>query len=259
MRNKGTKEGTAQEINFVKTLNKKEDLSYWTTLNLTSNNYFAIRVLFKKDGLLNEAKILPKADVFIARGVVPLDYLKSKDYFLDENDIEKFCLTPLENSGVSIKREDSKNYQIMKMSPSTFKKLFTSNILASGASIYCNKEIEFTKNSALLKAWDITDREFKEYFNKALNINLASLTDATCKDSLKRIKKFSNEKIAEIINSDKAISDFIFFGIGNFKEPFTAPWLFAYGKFTPNYKMDFLITTGSGRSKGIYTIVVKPK
>ena len=259
MRNKGTKEGTEQEVSFVKELNKKDDLGYWNTLSLDANSHYAIRVISKKYGSLNETKILPKADSFIAYGEVPLEYLQSKDYFLDENDIEQFNLNPISASGISIKRADSKQYQIMKMSPSTFKKLFGSSILASGSSIYCNKEIEFIKNSNLLDAWGISENEFINYFNQVLNINLISVTDATSKENLKLIKKFSNEKIAQIINSDNSISDFIFFGIGNFEEPFTAYWLFEHGKFKPNYIIPVTVTTGSGRSKGVYTLVLKPK
>jgi len=256
---KGTKEGTEQEIEFVKILNKKEDLSYWNTLSLDPNSHYAIRVIYKKYGELNQSKILPKADAFIAKGSVDSDYLESKDYFLDENDIEKFNLVPIKNSGISIKRVDSNKYQIMKMSPSTFKKLFGSNILASGASIYCTKEAEFIKNSELLKGWDILESEFINYFNHELGLEFLSVTDATSKKSLGLIKKFSNAKIAEIINSNRQISDFIFFGIGNFDEPFTARWLFEYGEFRANYVIPFTVTTGSGRSKGVYTLVLKPK
>jgi hypothetical protein len=259
MRNKGTKEGTAQEIEFVKLLNRKEDLSYWDTLSLNSNNHYAIRVISKKYGKLNESKVLPKADVFIAKGSVDSDYLASKDYFLDEKDINRFDLEPISGSGISIKRADSKQYQIIKMSPSTFKKLFGSNILASGASIYCNRELEFSKNSQLLEAWDVSQREFIDYFNQALGINLISVTDSTSKENLKQIKSFSNKEIAKIINTNKSISDFIFFGIGNFEEPFTAYWLFEYGEFKANYVIPFTVTTGSGRSKGVYTVVLKPK
>jgi len=259
MRNKGTKEGTAQEIEFVKLLNRKEDLSYWDTLSLNSNNHYAIRVISKKYGKLNESKVLPKADVFIAKGSVDSDYLASKDYFLDEKDINRFDLEPISGSGISIKRADSKQYQIMKMSPSTFKKLFGSNILASGASIYCNKEFEFSKNSQLLEAWGVSQKEFIDYFNQALGINLISVTDSTSKENLKQIKSFSNKEIAKIINTNKSISNFIFFGIGNFEEPFTAYWLFEYGEFKANYVIPFTVTTGSGRSKGVYTLVLKPK
>ncbi len=259
MKNKGTKEGTTQEIEFVKLLNKKENLSYWNTLSLNPINNYAIRVIYKKYGKLNDSKILPKADAFIATGEIPLDYLKAKDYFLDEKDVVKFDLKYISKSGISIKRADSKQYQIMKMSSSTFKKLFNSNILASGASIYCTKEIEFIKNNDLLNGWGVDKNDFINYFNKELNLSLTSLILAESKKSLGAIKKFSNEKIAKIINDDKVISDFIFFGIGNFEEPFTAYWLYEYGKFKPNYIIPFTITTGSGRSKGVYTIVLKPK
>jgi len=259
MRNKGTKEGTAQEIEFVKTLNKKEDLSYWESLSLNPTNHYAIRVITKKYGKLNGSKILPKADAFIAKGSVDSKYLQLKDYFLDEKDVAKFNLEPIAKSGISIKRVDSKKYQIIKMSPSTFKKLFGSNILASGASIYCNKENEFTKNIELLKAWGISEKEFLNYFNQQINIELKSVTDATSKVNLKLIKKFSNDEIAKIINTNKNNSDFIFFGIGNFEEPFTAHWLYEHGEFKANYVIPFTVTTGSGRSKGVYTVVLKPK
>jgi len=168
MRNKGTIEGTIQEIDFVKMLNQKIDLSYWNILNLDPNNHYAIRVITKKYGKLNESKVLPKADAFIAKGSIESDYLASKEYFLDENDVNKFNLEPITGSGISIKRSDSKQYQIMKMSPSTFQKLFGSNILASGASIYCNKEVEFIKNNKLLEAWGVSNSEFIDYFNQHL-------------------------------------------------------------------------------------------
>jgi len=259
MRNKGTKEGTAQEIEFVKLLNKKEDLSYWNTLSLEPSSHYAIRVISKKYGELNDSKVLPKADAFIAYGDIPLDYLESKEYFLDEKDVKKFALTPIAKSGISIKRADSKQYQIIKMSPSTFKKLFGSNILGSGASIYCTKEVEFIKNGELLNGWGVEEHEFLSYFNSELGLNLVSVTDSSIKKELATIKKFSNDKIADIINVNKQISDFIFFGIGNFEEPFTAHWLYEHGEFKANYVIPFTVTTGSGRSKGVYTLVLKPK
>ena len=101
--------------------------------------------------------------------------------------------------------------------------------MASGASIYCTKEVEFIKNREFLEGWGVLESEFIAYFNQQLDITLLSATDTNSKEALKLIKKFSNGKIAEIINSDKRISDFIFFGIGNFDEPFTAWWLFEHG------------------------------
>ncbi len=259
MNNKGTNEGTEQEIKFVQRLNKNKDLSCWNDMGIIAKNHYAIRVIYKKYGELNGLKILPKADAFIAKGSIDNNYLKLKKYYLDEDDIERFDLKPVALSGISIKRPDSKKYQIMKMSPSTFYKVFKSNILASGSSIYCNKENEFNKNMDVIKAWGISLNEFLSYFNSKLNINLHSIVDPINKGNLKKIKLYSNDRIAKKINNNQKISNFIFFGIGNFEEPFTASWIYVHGKFQKNYTMPFSITTGSGRSKGVYTIVLKPK
>jgi len=259
MKNKGTSEGTEQEINFVKNLNKNKDLNYWCDLMLNPIDHYAIRVIYKKYGILNESKILPKADAFIAKGFVDVDYLKSKDYFLDENDVKKFDLKPVIGSGISIKRPDSKKYQIIKMAPSTFKKIFGSNILASGASIYCNKEIEFSKNIKVLNGWEVSQSTFLDYFNSKLKIDLRSVVDQKNKENLKNIKKYSNQKIADIVNNDPNISNFMFFGVGNFIEPFIAWWIYKNDTFEKNSITPFSVTTGSGRSGGTYTIVLKPK
>ena len=80
-----------------------------------------------------------------------------------------------------------------------------------------------------------------------------------CQKCLKKIKRYANKEIAKIIRNDKNISNFVFYGIDNFQEPFTAPWLFVHGEFRKNYVMPFSVTTGSGRSKGKCTIVIKPR
>ena len=71
--------------------------------------------------------------------------------------------------------------------------------------------------------------------------------------------KYSNLKIGEIINNNKEISDFMFNGIGNFEEPFTVHYLYENGELKDNCFIPFKPTTGSGRSKGTFTIVIKPK
>jgi len=259
MKNKGTSEGTEQEIKFIKKLNKNKDLNYWRDLMLNPNGHYAIRVIYKKYGALNQSKILPKADAFIAKGFVDISYLQSRGYFLDEDDVKKFNLKPIIGSGISIKRPDSKKYQIIKMAPSTFKKIFGSNILASGASIYCNKKNEFSKNIEVLDGWMVSQSAFLDYFNSKLNMNLHSVIDQKNKGNLKKIKEYSNQKIADIINNDPEISNFMFFGIGNFTEPFIAWWIYKDGIFEKNSITPFSVTTGSGRRRGTYTIVLKPK
>ena len=245
--------GNNQEVIVTKKLNKKNN--YWEELDFNINNTYAIHIIYKKFGRINQKKISSKADVFLASGKVPTDYLTQKDYYLSEDDLIKLNLKPINGSGISIKLPGSR-YTITKISPSTFEKIFGSNILGAGASIYCDKEKDFNKNRRILEGWGVSELDFLNYFNKEISLNVENLIT---KEFLSAIKTFSNNKIALIINNSKSISDFIFMGIGNFEEPFTAKYLIENGKMKKNYYIPYKITTGSGRSKGIFTIVLKPK
>ena len=246
--------GNNYEIIATKELNQK--INYWKELNFDPRNSYAIHIIYKKYAKINQIKISAKADIFLAKGIVPFEYLVQKDYYLSEKDLIKFNLLPIKNSGISVKLPNSR-YTITKISPTTFKKLFGDNNLAAGASIYCNKEKDFNKNIRVLEGWGINELEFLNYFNKQITLlNLSSLSD---KKALETIKIFSNNKIAHIINNSQFLSDFIFKGIGNFEEPFTAKYLIENSKMKKNYYIPYKITTGSGRSNGNFTIVLKPK
>ena len=251
--------GKLQEIEFVQTLNRKKNLNYWQTLELNPLNHYAIRVKYQKYGTLNKRKVWAKADAFIAKGFVPQNYLKLNHYFLNEDDVKKFNLLPIKQTGISIKQKSSTQYQILKISPSSFERLFGSNILAAGASMYYKKKKKLPLNKNILKSWGISEEIFFSYYSEKLNLPINSVTDMNCQKCLKQIKRYANKEIARIIQNDKALVNFIFYGKGNFQEPFTATWLFEHGIFKKNTPMPFVVTTGSGRSKGKCTIVIKPK
>ncbi|CAA6827398.1 MAG: Unknown protein [uncultured Sulfurovum sp.] len=251
--------GKQQEIDFVKLLNQKEKLTYWETLKLNPSHHYAIRVKYQKYGKINQRKIWAKADAFIAKGLIPQHYLKLQHYFLNEDDIQRFNLQAVAHTGVSIKQEHSTQYQILKIAPSTFQKLFKGNILAAGASVYYKKKKKLPLNKNILQGWNISEEDFLTYYSEKLNLNIHSSTDSKCQSCLKKIKRYAKKMIIEHIKKDKNLSNFIFMGIGNFPEPFTAPWLFEKGTLKQNYPIPFTITTGSGRSRGKYSIAVKPK
>src|SRR3989339_436036 len=224
--NKGTKEGTIEEVNFVKKLNKDKKNLFWNKLinKKDLSEIFAVRVNTKKFGKINGEKVLPKSDVFLIETKdISLEELQKKDFLLEENDLEKIKFKIIPESGISIKRIDSIKYQILKMSPNTFKNV--------------------------LRGWKTNEQEILSFF-KEENLNL---------DSCKRIKTKSNQNIFEMINTIKKISDFVFKGTGNFEEPFLANWFYERGNLSKSEKIPFIITTGSGRSKGVFTLVVKPK
>ena len=247
------KEGNNQEILITKILNQKK--RYWDNLPYDKDNTFAIHITSKKYGLINQEKIQPKADVYFAKGNVEIDFLVKNDFYLNESHLEMFSLTPIKSSGLSIKLPNS-DYTIIKISPNTFKKIFKNNILGAGASIYCKNKEEFKKNESVIKGWLVELSDFENFFSQKLNINRVDLYD---KEIMSRIKSYSNKEIEKIIIQDKVVSDLIFKGIGNFEEPYTAHWIIENDELKENYYIPFTITTGSGRSKNIFTVVLKPK
>ena len=246
-------EGNNEEVLITKILNQKS--KYWNRLPYDKNVTFAIHITGKKYGKINEEKIPPKADVFFAEGNVEIDFLIKNDFYLNESHIDLFSLTPIKSSGLSIKLPNS-NFTIIKISPNTFKKIFKNNFLGAGASIYCKNKEEFKKNESVIEGWLVLISEFKNYFSQKLNLDMIDLHD---KEIMCKIKSYSNDEIEKIINQDKVISDLIFKGIGNFDEPYTANWILENDELKANYYLPFTITTGSGRSKNIFTVVLKPK
>lgn len=255
MRNRGTAEGTLEEKSFVRLLNKKEQLNFWRVLNLDPERHFAIHVIYNKFGKINEKRVKPKADVYIAKGNVPQDYLEANEFYLNENDVETFKLEPVDFSGISVKLRTSNRYQITKMGPDTFKSVFGHYELGAGASIYCMKEEDLIKNPMVIVGWKSNAKDFIDYFKSEGVIHDSNLDIG----SFKKIKKFSNKKIEDIIKQNKEVSDFIFQGIGNFDEPFTVHYLYENGDLKDSCNIPFKPTTGSGRSRGDFTIVIKPK
>ncbi|MBT3465440.1 hypothetical protein HN451_10700 [archaeon] len=246
--------GNKQEIIYTKQLNLKD--KFWKNLSFDKDTTYAVHIISKKYGKINEAKIQPKADIILAKGNIQIDYLVKSNFYLNENDIKKLNLTPIKESGISVKLPNSR-YTITKISPNTFIKIFGSNLLAAGASIYCNKVKDFDKNIDVLNGWSVSEKDFFNYFNKNIeNLDLNSLDE---KEKLSLIKTFSNQKISDLTLESKTISDLIFKGIGNFEEPYTAHFIIENDEIKYNYYIPFIITTGSGRSKGIFTIVFKPK
>ncbi|WP_409199314.1 hypothetical protein [Methanobrevibacter sp. DSM 116169] len=256
--NRGTEEGTKEEISFVKTLNKKKNLSLWNILNLDSNNHYAIHVTSHQFGEISQCKVKPKADIFISKGYVDDDLLKEKDYCLDENDLIKYNLTPVDKTGISVKLKTSDNYQILKMTPNTFNKIFKSYELGAGASIYSLNKNDLKKNDSVIIGWNSNWKNFKKYFNNKLKLNMELIADLDLKNS-KIIKKYSLSMINKYINENEKIQKFIFQGLGNFKEPYTVYYLYEQDKLKNYCNIPFNITTGSGRSRGNYTLVIKPK
>jgi len=260
---KGTREGREEEESLVIAMNSKKAHKFWKVLGIkNAEKYCVIHVSGKKWSTVRGMRVNPKSDCFLAEGCIPSYLIKEKGFYLDESDVAKFKLEKIKSSGISIKRKDSSKYTISKMNPSTFKKVFGNTELGAGSAIYCTKPSELAKNDAVVEGWLTDWPSFENFFKKIKGVG--SLKDketdpATRLVVAKKIKEHSNAKIKEMIESSEEISDFIFRGTNDFEQPYSANWFYENDEMKKAGPIPFVVTTGSGRSHGDFTIVVKPK
>lgn len=262
--NKGTIEGTKAEIDFVKYMNKNKNSQLWNLIKKDFrisdlSNYYYIRVTKHVISHLNNKKVFPKSDAYIIKTTIPNDFLIEHDYFLDEENYNVNEKQILIGSGTSIKRPDSSKFQIIKMVPDSFYKLFNNYYLGAAASLYCNAK-ELNKNDCVINGWKTSWQELEDNLPNDLNIKSYTILDEENKVLLcSNIKKYANDKIKHIILNDSKLTDIVFKGKYIYDEPYCAKYLFINNNLEYNKPFDFCVTTGSGRSKGIFTIVLKPK
>lgn len=257
--NAGTFEGDIDEIKFVKLFNKEKNL-FKDYLNNFKNegNLWMVRVTTKQLSKLSNQKVFTRSDSYLIKAKNNINnFVKENDYYLTEDllmekNIE-FIQIPF--SGVSIKMTESKNFQILKVGPNSFNELFGSYELGAGASLFCLRENELIKNIDLLLGWKTTPEKMNVFFEKITNENKNFYLD---QELCTKIKNFSCNKIKELIDNSVILQEKIFNGKDLYEEPYTA-WYFYHGQQIENLKViPYSVTTGSGRSHGDYTIVLKP-
>ena len=70
--------GNKQEIIYTKQLNLKD--KFWKNLSFDKDTTYAVHIISKKYGKINEAKIQPKADIILAKGNIQIDYLVKSNF-----------------------------------------------------------------------------------------------------------------------------------------------------------------------------------
>jgi hypothetical protein len=265
--NMGTQEGDTGEFDFCRELNRNKNCStrYWKflkeQLNLPDDlsNIYAIKVSNNVYSKLADAKVLPKTDIYLIEAKLEPRFLLLNNYLLDESLLKNIPHKALPYSGVSIKRPDSKKYSIQKLSVNSFDNLFNGTHLGAGASLYCNAK-EISKNPAVIAAWGQSIHSMIQIFSSIPGINDIQSTDVDKVVNIcKKIKTHCNTQIKALIMNNIDKSNLIFKGEGNFDEPYVAHFIFKNNELAINIPVDITITTGSGRSKGTYTIEIKPK
>ena len=262
----GTASGTWSEYDLVYTLNKNKQQSdkMWKLLmkqlGLTSNeDVYAVRVTGPVRSSLSERKVLPKADLYLVKGNIPHEDLLECNYWLEEENVDfnRVCAIPL--SGISCKKPDSESFTYIKLTVASYSRLFNDKLHGCGAMIFV-KGSDISHNTDILKAWGYTPEAFVKEYNEKHKLEGLTMETLDTPEMCKRIKQASVKFIENEIRTDKKICNAVFKGEGLFDEPYTAQFIFHGGQMESNDMLpDFSITTGSGRHKGTYTLVVKPK
>lgn len=265
--NIGTYEGNLEEFNFSKMMNKNRNHKFWSFLNTKLNlkkygNYYIIKVEGHKYSRNAKKKVMCKSDNYIIETKNPLnkDFMLKNEYQLTESDlanISNYKIIP--NSGISVKQVNSKKYTLTKLTVPNFISAFkdyleNTNYLCATMIFYCT-ENKVNENSSIAKNLDIDEIKFIEFAKSKFNITVRSLLDY---ESLKILKKSTKELLEKTIENNKKLKQALFTGKGWFDDPYFINFIYRNGSLTDEYYPPYKIDNGSGRSKGKYTIIIKP-
>ncbi len=256
---KGTADGDKFEIKFVSVFNSNK--SYFKNYLSNFKNYhnsWMVRVTSQQFSTLSQKKVFTRADCYLANFDCDIgDLLINNNYFLSEEILEKSKINyfKIPYSGISIKMASSKNFQILKIGPNSFNQLFGNYEIGAGASLYCLRENELHKNLDLIYGWNTTPKDISHYFYSLTNGNESFYLD---KEVCQTIKNYCNDYIKNKIMTNEDLQKKIFNGISLYSEPYTAHYFYKGDIIKKLTTIPFNVTTGSGRSKGDYTIVLKP-
>lgn len=257
---RGTYDGDLEEIQFVTFFNShKAQFANYLRRFAPMTHLWLVRVTTKQFSALSGKKVFTRSDCYLAHIPSSIDSLLAQtNYYLSEEILNTNAIsyTKIPFSGISVKMTTSKSFQILKVTPDSFQALFGCFELGAGASLFCKREDELPKNPDLIAGWKTSIPAMTAYFSPyTKGENAFYLNSSLCK----AIKKASCDKITQRIEQSIDLQQKIFNGIGLYDEPYTAFYFYHGSEIVELHTIPFLVTTGSGRSKGDYTIVLKPK
>lgn len=248
-------QGIGFEYKFTSALNQDKQSSLWNTIGINGNNVYLVNVSYNQVSKIAGSKVRPKSDCYAVKVSKDISQLlENHNYVLTEEALleNNIPFEAILESGISIKLPESKNYTLQKLSFSTFQNIFT-DISPSYfvAALLFTDPSQISKNDLILATFNRTIESLcndLDMAKKPTNIE-------TYKD-LKRKAMFTIKRQA---NDNKNIYDALCFGEEIFESPYTASFIFEDGKLLrrDEYNVTISVTTGSGRSKGSYTLAFK--
>lgn len=259
--NVGSFEGNKEEFDLSRVLNRHKNHSIWSILFpcvTDFSNYYAVKVTKKVKSKLSGKKVSPKTDVYVIEANIPQDFLLENGYILTDEMLSSFDINILPFSGISVKMKDSTKYTIQKFTVQSFLKAFEKKFLNPkeilfSLLMYSKSDHQF-KNHSIAKKLGI---DYKTFLRD--NLNVFSDNDIVDVNEINRIRTSAQDRVMKAIKNDKDLYESIFMGKHWFEEPYSASYIFSLRGMEKNELKDFYITTGSGRTKGDYSIEIKPK
>jgi hypothetical protein len=249
----GTREGDRAEIEFVRDFNRGRFVGFTHAHFPGERDIVAVRVTSHKYSSTSKSNVKPKSDVFLVSSNDLARLLGQKGYYLDESDLERHRYRVINGSGISVKKPNSRTYQIHKFTPQSFLSVFGDRFLGAGALVYIDNVSNRSENQHIIEAWGISVDEFLVKFSRLLKVNQEMLSL-----SFSELQKYCLTQIKNLILDDQQILELVFTGRGVFDPPFFVNYGFIGGKLEPIAFSDFYVTQGSNR-KANPTIVIKPK
>lgn len=253
--------GNKEEFDISRRFNKNKTSPIWKELTAgldSLDNVYMIKVSNRILSHLSNRKVYPKADAFLVECDFDPDYLLSKEYSLDESDLIGRSFKPIENTGISVKMNGSTGYTIQKLTYDSFVKAFSDIIdeptyIFLALLLYSNDREKY-KNHDMAKLLVIDEKEVKSYYIDEIGRDL----DLDNIEDLSAIRNWAQKELKESIQDNIEIYKSLFTGSTWFDEPYVAHYVYINKKISENKLTDFSITTGSGRSKGKFSIEIKP-
>lgn len=256
-KNKGTNMGDKSEFDISRTLNNNENDESWKILkdNLAikdNSDLYVVKVTKRVYSSISNGLVFPKSDAYLIKSKINnlLKYNHELTEDILNRDNIKHSIVP--NSGISIKRIDSKSFTIVKMTNNSFLAFFSnylnhSNLYFCGALLYV-KDSGIHKNQKIMQDLNVKKEDL---------LNLVGENELNI-ENFKKIKNHCTNKIKETIDNNNKLKLSLFTGKDVYEDPYYASFITKYGNLTDSLLYDFSITTGSGRTKGNYTIILKP-
>lgn len=260
--NVGTFAGDGEEFNLTQLMNSQKQNIMWKVLLPMASNYeeyYMVKVSTNQISKLSNKVVKTKSDAYVIKAKLSREFLLSKEYAFDENDLDGIDYEAIDYTGISIKLKNSKSYTYQKFTIESFCKAFCNSLvnpkLVMAMALVYSRETEINKNRIMANDFGFD----YDWFVREASNNTTKLAQPSSKDFWDGVRGWAQKKIIDAILVNDNLAKNIVLGTEWFEEPYCASYVYSEGVLSNNFSKNLSVTNGSGRSGGNYTIVIKPK